>query len=55
MGLQYHAAGRWVQVLAEALAWSLTPGLGGLSGLPKAKEEQPEEGLERPDRIIHHL
>jgi hypothetical protein len=33
-----HVEDRWLKVLAEALAWSLTPGREGLSGLPHAKK-----------------
>src|SRR5260370_309360 len=36
--LQGHVTGRWVKVLAEALAWSLVPGREGLSGLPHDKK-----------------
>ncbi len=39
---------------AEVLEWSLAPGSGGLSGLP-TDEKQPEGGLQRVDRFIHHV
>ena len=45
---------RWVKVPAEVLEWSLAPGSGGLSGLP-TDEKQPEGGLQRVDRFIHHV
>ena len=49
-----HIAGRWVKVPAEELEWSLAPGSGGLSGLP-TEEKQPEGGLQRTERFIHHV
>ena len=49
-----HVAGRWVKVPAEELEWNLAPGSGGLSGLP-TEEKQPEGGLQRTERFIHHV
>jgi hypothetical protein len=43
-----------VKVPAEEVGWGLTPGSGGLSGLP-TDEKQPEVGLETADRFIHHV
>src|SRR6266568_2202477 len=52
--LRCHVAGRWVKVRAAALAESLTPRCGSLSGLT-TDEKQPEGGLQRADRFIHHI
>ena len=54
MRVQSYVAGRWVKVPAEEVEWGLTPGSGGLSGLP-TDEKQPEVGLEMADRFLHHV
>jgi hypothetical protein len=54
MGVQSHVAGRWVEVLAEACE-------GAKHGEEKAcldcliTKNRPEGGLERAQRIIHHV
>ena len=46
--------GEMRRVLAEALGGSRARGRAGRSGLPHHKN-RPEGGLQKPDRILHHV